>query len=279
MVGYWATLSLNIPDFTRYAQSQRDQIFGQALGLPPTMALYSFIGVAVTSATAGIFGHTIWDPVVLLSQFHSKPIIVIAMGSIAIATLATNIAANVVSPANDFANLAPRYIGFRLGGLLTGIVGIAIMPWKLYNDPHGYIFTWLIGSSSLLGAVGGVMIADFWLLRRARLSVTNLFDPDGKYRYDRGFNWCAILAVALAIMPVIPGFLDTVSHNELLRNDSIISTIVRDLYNYSWFVTFGVSFIVYALLMIGNPAINESVEAVLEPDEPLDSLRPFAETL
>ena len=265
VVGFWATLSLNIPDFTRYAKSQRAQMFGQALGLPPTMALYSFIGVAVTSATIVIFGRTIWDPVELLSTFHSKPMMVISMGSIAIATLATNIAANVVSPANDFANLAPRHIGFRLGGFMTGIVGIAIMPWKLYNDPNGYIFTWLIGSSSLLGAVGGVMICDYWIVRRAKLNVAELFNPQGKYRYDRGFNWCAVLAAAISVLPVIPGFIDTVSHGQLLQPDTRIATVIRDLYNYSWFVTFGISFVLYGLLMIGSPAIKEKPELVVQP--------------
>jgi NCS1 family nucleobase:cation symporter-1 len=201
----------------------------------------------------------------LLQQFHSKPVIVFAMASIAIATLATNIAANVVSPANDFANLAPRFIGFRIGGFMTGLVGIAIMPWYLYNDPSGYIFTWLIGSSSLLGAVGGVIICDYWILRRARLSIPDLFNPNGKYRYDRGFNWCAILAAGIGIVPVIPGFIDTVSHGALLRPDTPIAAIVLDLYNYSWFVTFGVSFIVYAFLMIANPATSEALEGVGEP--------------
>jgi NCS1 family nucleobase:cation symporter-1 len=257
-VGYWSTLSLNIPDFTRYARSQRDQVLGQVIGLPTTMALYSFIGVAVTSATVVIYGHAIWDPVELLSEFHqNKVVIVIAMGSIALATLATNIAANVVSPANDFSNLAPRFIGFRLGGLITGIVGVAIMPWKLYADPHGYIFTWLIGSSSLLGAVGGVLICDYWLLRRTRLSVPDLFTIGGKYSYDRGFNWCAILAVALAILPCVPGFVDTVTSGGLLRGDTAAATVVRDLYNYSWFVTFGLSFILYALFMAGQPNLRE----------------------
>jgi NCS1 family nucleobase:cation symporter-1 len=256
-VGYWSTLSLNIPDFTRYARSQRDQALGQAIGLPTTMALYSFIGVAVTSATVVIYGKAIWDPVVLLSMFHSKITVVIAMGSIVLATLATNIAANVVSPANDFSNLAPRFIGFRLGGFITGIIGIAIMPWYLYSDPHGYIFTWLIGSSSLLGAVGGVLICDYWLLRRTRLSVPDLFSVHGRYTYDRGFNWCAILAAALAILPCVPGFIDTVTAGHLLRPDTQVATVVRNLYNYSWFVTFGLSFILYALFMTGQPNLKQ----------------------
>ena len=188
------------------------------------------------------------------------------MVAIVIATLATNIAANVVSPSNDFANLAPRFIGFRLGGLITGLVGIAIMPWNLYNDPHGYIFTWLIGSSSLLGAVGGVLICDYWLLRGAKLSIKNLFDPVGRYRYDRGWNWCAVLAVVLSIMPVIPGFIDNVAGGTLLQPDTGIAEVVRNLYRYSWFVTFGLSVIIYAALMFANPAIREPIEATIEPD-------------
>jgi NCS1 family nucleobase:cation symporter-1 len=269
-VGFWATLSLNIPDFTRYAKSQRDQVLGQALGLPTTMALYSFIAVAVTSATVVIFGKTIDDPVALLTTFHSKNTVVIAMGSVVLATLATNIAANVVSPANDFSNLAPRFIGFRLGGLLTGLVGIAIMPWKLLSDPHHYIFTWLIGSSSLLGAVGGVLICDYWIVRRARLNVKDLFQPRGTYTYDRGINWCGILAVALALMPCVPGFVDRVTDASVLREDTVTGTVFRDLFDYSWFVTFGVAFVTYFILMIGHSSVTRSTTLASPAlDEPL----------
>ena len=163
MIGFWATLSLNIPDFTRYARSQRDQVLGQALGLPTTMALYSFIGVAVTSATIKIYGKPIWDPVELLSRFRNPMVLSVGMVSLCLATLATNIAANVVSPANDFAHLWPRRISFRTGGLITGVLGILIQPWKLIADPSGYIFKWLVAYSALLGAVGGS--ADRRLLR------------------------------------------------------------------------------------------------------------------
>ena len=163
MVGFWATLSLNIPDFTRYAHSQRDQVVGQALGLPTTMALYSFIGVAVTSATTIIYGETIWDPVDVLTRFKNPVVLVVAMLALCIATLATNIAANVVSPANDFAHLAPRTISFRTGGFITGVIGILMMPWKLVADPTGYIFTWLVGYTALLGPIGGILIADYFV--------------------------------------------------------------------------------------------------------------------
>ena len=171
MISFWATLSLNIPDFSRYARSQRDQVLGQALGLPATMAFYSFIGVAVTSATTIIYGQTIWDPVIVLTHFKNPVVLVIAMLALCVATLATNLAANVVGPANDFAALSPRRISFRTGGLITGIIGILIMPWKLIADPSGYIFTWLVGYSALLGPIAGILIADYFVLRRRTLDV------------------------------------------------------------------------------------------------------------
>ena len=188
MIGFWATLSLNIPDFSRYACSQRDQVIGQALGLPLTMALYSFIGVAVTSATTIIYGQTIWDPVEVLTRFKNPVVLVVAMLALCIATLATNIAANVVSPANDFANLAPRRISFRIGGLITGLIGVVMMPWKLIADPSGYIFNWLIAYSALLGPIGGILIADYFVCRRCRLNLPALYLPDGEYRFTRGFS-------------------------------------------------------------------------------------------
>src|SRR5208282_5324971 len=192
MVGFWATLSLNIPDFSRYAKSQRDQVIGQTLGLPLTMALYAFIGVAVTSATTIIYGETIWNPVDVLTHFKNPVVLVVAMLSLCIATLATNIAANVVSPANDFAHLAPRKISFRIGGLITGIVGILMMPWKLVADPNGYIFTWLIAYSALLGPIGGILIADYFVCRRCKLNVNALYQANGEYRFTNGISLIAL---------------------------------------------------------------------------------------
>ena len=244
MVGFWATLSLNIPDFSRYAQTQRDQIVGQALGLPLTMALYSFIGVAVTSATTIIYGQPIWDPVDVLTRFKNPFVLVIAMIALCIATLATNIAANVVSPANDFAQLAPKKISFRLGGLITGIIGIAMMPWKLVADPGGYIFTWLIGYSALLGPIGGIMIADYYVWRRRQLNVLNLYLPDGEYRYSGGFSWVAIVALLAGALPSLPGFLATVK----LIDGAHVAPFLLGLYNYAWFVGFGIAFAVYLVL-------------------------------
>jgi NCS1 family nucleobase:cation symporter-1 len=253
MVGFWATLSLNIPDFSRYARSQRDQIVGQAIGLPMTMALYSFIGVAVTSATIVIYGHAIWDPVDVLTNIQSKFALVVAMVALCIATLATNIAANVVSPANDFSHVSPRRISFRTGGLITALLGILIMPWKLIESSHGYIFTWLIAYSALLGAVGGILICDYWLLRRARLSTKDLYDASGQYRHSNGVNYRALLALIIAIAPCVPGFIN-------IFRPGPHAGFFDTLYTYAWFVTFAIAFTLYAALMKGRVATNGTNE-------------------
>lgn len=245
MVGFWATLSLNIPDFTRYAKSQQAQITGQAIGLPPSMTLFSFIGVVVTSATVIIYGEMIWDPVVLAGRFDSKLLVSIAMICVAISTLATNIAANIVGPANDFSNLSPARINFRMGGYITGILGILIFPWKLIADPTGYIFTWLIAYSSLLGPIGGIMIADYYFIRKKELIVSDLYSETGVYTYRNGHNLNALWALLAGIVPNIPGFLVTIN---LLSKD-LVPGWIAGLYHYAWFVGFAVSFIVYLLLM------------------------------
>ncbi len=244
MIGFWATLSLNIPDFSRYAKSQRDQVVGQIVGLPTTMALYAFIGVAVTSATTIIYGKTIWDPVDVLTQFKNPVLLIVAMLALCIATLATNIAANVVSPANDFAHLAPKKISFRVGGYLTGVLGVLIMPWKLVADPTGYIFTWLVGYSALLGPIGGIMIADYFFIRRRWLNVLGLYNPAGEYAYRHGFSLVAIVALIAGILPSLPGFLVTIH----ALDGAHIPSFLLGLYHYAWFVGFGLSFALYAVL-------------------------------
>ena len=241
MIGFWATLSLNIPDFSRYAKSQRDQVLGQALGLPTTMALYSFIGVAVTSATTIIFHETLWNPVDVLTRFQSHAVLITAMLALCIATLATNIAANVVSPANDFANLAPRWISFRKGGYLTGIIGVLMMPWKLVADPNGYIFTWLIAYSALLGPIGGILVADYFVWRRRTLNLAGLYQVDGEYRFTNGFSLVALVALAAGVLPSLPGFL---VHVKAIDEGSV-PAFLADLYHYAWFVGFAVAFCAY----------------------------------
>lgn len=248
-VGYWATLSLNIPDFTRYAKSQKSQMLGQAMGLPATMTLFAFIGVAVTSATIVIFGEAIWDPIVLISRIGGAGVIIFAALVVLAAQLTTNMAANVVSPSNDFSNLSPKKISYVTGGLITAVIGIVMMPWKLYSDAAAYIFTWLLGYSSLMGALGGILIADYWVLRKQRLDTTDLYLEKGRYTYRNGVNWRAIAALALAIFPVVPGFIRAVS----TPGGQVADPNMFDrIYSYAWFVTFALSFIFYLALMRGD---------------------------
>jgi NCS1 family nucleobase:cation symporter-1 len=257
MIGFWATLSLNIPDFSRYARSQRDQVLGQAIGLPFTMALYSFIGVAVTSATTIIYGQTLWDPVDVLTRFRNPVLLVVAMFALCLATLATNIAANVVSPANDFAHLAPRRISFRMGGYLTGLAGVLMMPWKLLADPSGYIFLWLVAYSALLGPIGGILIADYFVLRRTRLDVAGLYDPSGPYRYTNGVSLAAVAAFIIAVLPSLPGFLVQVKWIDR----ALVPPLLADLYGYAWFIGFGLAFVVYLALRKLTPVSALATDA------------------
>lgn len=235
MVGYWATLSLNIPDFTRYAKSQRHQILGQALGLPTTMTLYSFIGIAVTSATVIIFGEAIWDPVALLAKFENPLVIFLSMFALTMATLTTNIAANVIAPANSFSNLFPKKISYVSGGLITAVIGIIMMPWKLLEDYSAYIFGWLVGYSSFLGPIAGVLIADYFVVRKKNLDLKDLYLRRGKYEYKGGYNVAALYALFAGIVVALIG---------------LIIEIFRFLYDYAWFVGFAVAFVVYIVLMM-----------------------------
>ncbi len=255
-VGYWATLSLNIPDFTRYARSQRSQMLGQALGLPTTMTAFAFIGVAVTSATLLIYGVAIPNPVDLMARFDSIAVILFATAVIFAAQLTTNMAANVVSPSNDFSNLNPRLISYVTGGLITAVIGVLMMPWKLMSSMGAYIFTWLIGYSGLMGGIGGIMICDYWVLRRRRLDLAGLFRERGPYSYSGGFNWRAIVALVAAVAPVVPGFLRAATTPNY-AGQFPDPTLSDTLYNYAWFVTFGIGFVVYYVLMRGHPSLKE----------------------
>jgi NCS1 family nucleobase:cation symporter-1 len=233
-VGFWATVSLNIPDFTRFARSQRQQMIGQALGLPSTMTLYSLIGILVTSATVVIYGTAIWDPVQLLSRFHSPVAVIISLLAILLATLNVNIGANVVSPANDFSNLWPRRIGFRIGGIITCFMGIALMPWKLLANYKTFILGWLGGYAAFLGPIAGIMICDYFIIRRRNLLLDDLYLRNGAYEYFSGFNWRALIALAAGAGTALIG---------------LAIPAVRTLYDYSWFVGFAISFVAYYGLM------------------------------
>lgn len=282
MVGFWATLSLNIPDFTRYCRSQRDQVLGQILGLPTTMTLFCFIGIIVTAATLAIFGEAIWDPVQLVQRMGSKTVVVVSMVALLLATLSTNLAANVVSPANGFSNIAPRLISFRIGGMITCLIGVAIMPWKLLEDLGAYIFTWLIGYSALLGPIAGIMLCDYFILRRTRLDHGDLYDGRGGYS---GINWRAMAALVLAVLPNLPGFINAAtgrthdaysaaqealeaaraSHTpaeiEQMVADGLLQVVDQPIfpavfdtiYGYAWFVGLPLAIVLYAVFMRGRP--------------------------
>lgn len=262
MVGFWATLSLNIPDFTRFGRGQREQMLGQTLGLPTAMIGFSAMAVVITSASQTILTgsdpKTLWDPVVLLSQIAGSTappgldapllagegtrllVAVLSLFGVAVATISTNIAANVISPANDFANCAPRLISFRTGGVITGVIGILIMPWKLLADADAYIFNWLVGYSALLGPIAAIMVVDYWMIRRRELDVPDLYRVDGRYA---GVNWTAIGALVVGVALNVPGFLRSV---QVLGGgpdgwDAI--------YPYAWFTGFFVAGVLYRLGM------------------------------
>jgi len=227
MIGFWATLSLNMPDFTRFGRSQREQAIGQAVALPTTMFAFAAMGVLITSASAILYGEPIWDPIRLVGHFSNPWIVGFAMFSVVVATLAVNIAANVVSPANDFANALPKYINFKTGGLITGLIGIAMQPWRLLADPTGYIFTWLVGYSGGLGSIAGVLIADYWIVRRKELNLGDLYLPGGEYG-----GWS------------IPAVVATIAGCALAWGGLVFAPL-RPLYDYAWFVGFFAAGLIY----------------------------------
>jgi NCS1 family nucleobase:cation symporter-1 len=230
-IGFWSTLSLNMPDFTRFGRSQREQAVGQIVALPSTMTVFAGMGIVITSATVLIYGKAISDPIALGGMFGNRLIVGLAMFTVVIATLAVNIAANVVSPANDFANAFPSKIDFKRGGLITGVIGIVMMPWELLRDAHRYIEGWLVGYSGSLGAVAGVLIVDYWLLRKCTLDLRSLYVADGAYRYHRGYNVRAIAATLIGALVALAGMFWPPMHW---------------LYNWSWFVGFGLAGAVFA---------------------------------
>jgi nucleobase:cation symporter-1, NCS1 family len=262
-IGYWITLSLNIPDFTRFAKDQRSQVVGQSIGLPLTMTGFSFVGIAVTTATIVVYGEPIWDPVLLVARLlDDLPVLlVLAMIIVLIAQVSTNMAANVVSPSNDFSNLSPRTISFRMGGMITALIGIVSFPWKLYEDVGAYIFTWLVGYGSLLAAFAAVMIVDYWIIRKTVLDVEELYKPKGLYTFSAGFNIKALVAVAVGVIPVIPGFINAATTKGGVVADP---NFLDQLYRYGIFVTFALAAVTYLGLMSAAGTAREPATAGAE---------------
>jgi NCS1 family nucleobase:cation symporter-1 len=253
MIAFWSTLSLNMPDFTRFGRSQREQTVGQALGLPTTMTLFPLVGVLTTSATVIVFGEAIWDPVALTGKLENPIALLIMLVALALATLTTNVAANVVSPSYDFSNAWPRKISFRTGGIITGIIGILIMPWNLLATPDLYIFTWLGTYGGATGAIAGVLIADYWWVRRRNFKVADLYRADGVYRYARGWNWIAVVAMLVGAFIAMGGAYSNLDKAGVPTGpfpvDGIIP-LLKGVYDYSWLASLIVSFLIYGLLTI-----------------------------
>jgi NCS1 family nucleobase:cation symporter-1 len=260
MIGFWATLSLNMPDFTRFGHSQKEQTIGQVVALPTTMTVFAAMGIIITSASAIIYGQPIWDPVELVGKFTQPMVVAISMFTVVVATLSVNIAANTVSPANDFANAFPKYIDFKMGGLITGIIGILMMPWKLLADPNGYIFKWLLGYSGGLGAIAGVLIVDYWLIRKKELNLQDLYLPNGEYA---GWNTPGVVATLAGCFAAWIGAFVPALHG---------------VYDYAWFVGFGIAGIVYYLMADKNKVLPVPAEVgaiaplASDPDVPVIGL-------
>ena len=258
MVGFWATLALNIPDFTRFAKSQRDQVIGQSVGLPVPMGLLAAMAVIVTSATVVLYGKAIWDPVDLASRMTGVAVLV-ALLILLIDTVSVNLAANLVGPAYDFSSLAPKQISYKTGGYITAGIAIVMMPWKILESTQGYIFTWLIGYSALLGPIAGILIIDYYMVRKTELNVAELYREDGAYSYGNGWNVAALVAFVIGVAPNIPGFLNAAFPASFPGVGEGFKTI----YTYAWFVGIVISAIVYGVMMKGK-----TVPAVRAPAHP-----------
>jgi len=264
MIAFWSTLSLNMPDFTRFGRSQRAQAIGQILGLPTTMTIFPLIAVFVTSATVVVYGQAIWDPVLLTSKFGNAAVVAFAVFALAVATLSVNVAANIVSPSYDFSNAWPKLISFRTGGLITGVIGILIQPWNLLSDPHVYIFTWLGFYGGATGAIAGVLVADYWLMRRTRLNLADLYKTTGVYRYAGGWNWRAVVALAIGVVLAVGGAYTATHTQGPFPADGLIP-FLKPLYDYSWVVGLLAGFLAYTALTIGFPRRERTPEPRVEP--------------
>jgi NCS1 family nucleobase:cation symporter-1 len=253
MVGFWATLALNIPDFTRFAKTQRDQIVGQSVGLPVPMGLLAMMAVIVTSATVVLYGKAIWDPVDLASRMQGAAVL-IALIVLLVDTVSVNLAANLVGPAYDFSSLAPKHVSYRTGGYITAGIALVMMPWKILESTQGYIFTWLIGYSALLGPIAGILIVDYYMIRKTELDVSQLYRNDGVYSYGNGWNIAAVVAFIAGVLPNIPGFMNAAFPAAFPG----VGDLFKTLYTYAWFVGIAISALVYGAFMKGKalPALR-----------------------
>ncbi len=242
MIAFWSTLSLNMPDFTRFGGSQGKQVRGQLLGLPTTMTFIAIVAILTTSGGSVLYGEQIWDPAKLADRFDSPVVVVVALIALVLATVSANLAANVVSPSYDFSNAFPKKITFAVGGLITGIIGIAIQPWRLYSDPNIYIFAWLGFYGGLLGAVAGVLVAGYWVVNRTELNLRDLYTERGVYWFNGGWNWRALVATLVGAVLSVGG-----AYGGPFPADGLIP-FLKPLYDYNWVVGLAGAFVVFLLL-------------------------------
>ena len=251
MIAFWATLSLNMPDFTRFGKGQRQQVWGQIIGLPTTMSFIALVSIITTSGTVLVYGTAIWDPVELTRRFENPVVVTIGLVMAILATMSCNVAANVVSPSYDFANALPRWLNFRTAGLVTGVVGVVIQPWRLISDPSIYIFVWLSFYGGLLASVAGVLIAGYWLIDRTNLFLADLYLADGRYWYSAGWNWRGVVATLLGSLLAVGGAYSNPGAGPFPQDGLI--PFLKPLYDYSWAVGLVVGFLTYLVLTITAP--------------------------
>jgi NCS1 family nucleobase:cation symporter-1 len=256
MIAFWSTMSLNMPDFTRFAHSQRGQRTGQILGLPTTMTFFSVLSVLITSGTIAVYGKAIWDPIQLAAKFSNPVVVILGLVTVLVATVSVNVAANVVSPSYDFSNAAPRWVSFRTGGLITGVVAVLLQPWRLLSNPHVYIFVWLGFYGGLIGAVAGVLVAGYWVIRRTKLDLTGLYLPRGRYWFTGGWNLAAVVATVTGAVLSVGGAYSAPGQGPFPADGLI--PFLKPLYDYNWLVGFGAGFVVYLVLSL--PARNRATE-------------------
>ncbi|HET9144412.1 NCS1 family nucleobase:cation symporter-1 [Actinophytocola sp.] len=262
MIAFWSTLSLNMPDFTRFGKGQREQMLGQTLGLPTTMSFFAILSILITSGTVVIYGEAIWDPITLANKFENPLIVAIALFTVLIATISVNIAANVVSPSYDFSNAAPRLISRRAGAMITGVLGILMVPWYLFENPDLYIFTWLQTYGGLLGAVAGVLIGGYWLVNKTKLDLVDLYRPEGRYWFSAGWNWRGLVATAVGILLAVGGAYTAEGSSGPFPPDGLIP-ILKPLYDYSWVVGLVASLLTFVVL--SRPSTRSEPATTPEP--------------
>ena len=246
MIAFWATLSLNMPDFTRFSGGQRQQVLGQVLGLPTTMSFISIVSIIITSGTIVVYGKAIWDPVEVARRFDHPLVVIIGLVMAILATMSCNVAANVVSPSYDFSNAVPRWLDFRTAGLLTGVIGILIQPWRLISDPNVYIFAWLGFYGGVLASVAGVLIAGYWLIDRNRIELADLYRAGGRYWYTGGWHWRAVVATLLGAVLAVGGAYSAPGKGPFPADGLI--PFLKPLYDYSWAVGLAVGLLLYLAL-------------------------------